>query len=119
MKKQQAGFTLIELVVVIVVLGVLAATAVPQFTAVTGDAEDAVADGVAAAVVSAAVIQYAASQTANGIGAIKGTVDTSETGYTTSIDAGCAGTTETFTVTTPAGGTSQSTTMPAGLCSGA
>lgn len=118
MKKQNSGFTLIELVVVIVILGILSATAVPRFANLTTDAENAVANGVAAAVVSAAVIEYADNQAAQSIASIKAAVQTSETGFTTSIDAGCAGTTETFTVSTTSGGTSDLTTMPAGLCSG-
>ena len=38
-KQQQKGFTLIELVLVIIVLGVLAATAVPKFVDLKGEAE--------------------------------------------------------------------------------
>lgn len=43
----QRGFSLIELVIVVVVLGLLAATALPRFLDVTDDAEDATVEGVA------------------------------------------------------------------------
>jgi MSHA pilin protein MshA len=60
MKTQQSGFTLIELVMVIVILGILAATALPKFYDLSSDAEDAALLGVKGSIESASAINYAA-----------------------------------------------------------
>ena len=58
--KRQSGFTLIELVMVIVILGVLAAVAIPKFVDLKGDAQTAATQGMAGNLASASAINYAA-----------------------------------------------------------
>jgi MSHA pilin protein MshA len=59
-QRRQRGFTLIELVMVIVLIGVLAAIALPKFVDLSSDAKRAATDGVAGALSSAASVNYAA-----------------------------------------------------------
>lgn len=65
MKKQQSGFTLIELVMVIVVLGILAAFALPRFVNLSGDARAATIEAVAASMRSASAMAHASYLAAN------------------------------------------------------
>lgn len=56
---KQGGFTLIELVVVITILGILAAFAVPRFVALEGEARSASAQALGGSLRSAAALAHA------------------------------------------------------------
>lgn len=95
MKKSQ-GFTLVELVIVIVILGILAVTAAPKFLNLAGDAKGGTLNAVKASLQSANAVVYSKAVLAGNQKAPTGTVNESGTninvvyGYVSATEADVA-----------------------------
>ncbi|WP_334015832.1 type II secretion system protein [Alteromonas sp. S167] len=77
-KRAQTGFTLIELIIAIVLLGILAVTAVPKFLNLQKDAQQGALEGLRAALTSSANVVYAKAL-------IEGATDSADTTLSSGI----------------------------------
>lgn len=89
--KNNKGFTLIELILVIAILGILAVAVAPQFVNIQASAQAAQRDGIAGAVRDGVNMQFSQNLANTGTGTFPATLDGSANGACTAANP-CFGT---------------------------
>ncbi|EKD71866.1 MAG: hypothetical protein ACD_46C00080G0001 [uncultured bacterium] len=108
-KEKQLGFTLIELVIVIAIIGILSAVAIPKFIDLSSNAQSAATNSVAGALSAANASNYASRKLSSSLGvAVANCTDVANalqgglpSGYTITSAAAAADTSVTCTLSGP------------------